>query len=143
MTNDVNKIFESIANAASEVVDEAKDVAQSASKVIAGQYGNVKLRLELSQLQEVQRGIFAQIGRTLFLIHSGEFKNEDGAEEGDNIASAQKIIDENLLEAAKLDAQISALQIRIAQSQNKRICQSCKNACAQNEAYCSSCGNKL
>ncbi len=142
MTSDVNKILDSITSAANEVVDEARDVAQTASKALTGHYGSVKLRFELSQLQEKQRDIFAQIGRTLYFVHSGVYSNDENTQE-DNLKTPQHNIDNLLLQAAKLDAQIEAVQAQLAKSQNKHICGKCKNACGQNEAFCSACGNAL
>ncbi len=142
MSSETNKIFDTIANAASEVIDEAKDVAQSASKVVAGRYGTVKLHFELSQLQDAQHNIFAQIGHTLFLIHSGAV-NIDALQNGENSVPPQNLIDDLLLEAAKLDAQIDIIGAQLANTQNKKLCPKCKKSCAQNEVYCSDCGNKL
>ncbi len=142
MSNETSKIFETIASAASEVVDEAKDVAQSAGKVVSERYGSVKLRFELAQLQESQNSVFSQIGRTLFLIHSGVLKNEP-SQSDDNSTTPQQLIDDLLLNAAKLDAQIDVIQMQIASAQSKKLCSRCKNACLQSEAFCSACGNKL
>ena len=91
MDSNVNKILQNIVNTATLAADEAKAAVHSAGKAVAGKYDEVKMNIELARLSDEQEDVFSDIGRMLFLMHTGAVKDTVMSDEGEK--SPQQVID--------------------------------------------------
>ena len=82
MDSNVNKILQNIVNTATLAADEAKAAVHSAGKAVAGKYDEVKMNIELARLSDEQEDVFSDIGRMLFLMHTGAVKDTVMSDEG-------------------------------------------------------------
>ena len=100
MDSNVNKILQNIVNTATLTADEAKAAVHSAGKAVAGKYDEVKMNIELARLSDEQEDVFSDIGRMLFLMHTGAVKDTVMSDEGEK--SPQQVIDALLVSAERL-----------------------------------------
>ena len=84
MDSNVNKILQNIVNTATLAADEAKAAVHSAGKAVAGKYDEVKMNIELARLSDEQEDVFSDIGRMLFLMHTGAVKDTVMSDEGES-----------------------------------------------------------
>ena len=88
MDSNVNKILQNIVNTATLAADEAKAAVHSAGKAVAGKYDEVKMNIELARLSDEQEDVFSDIGRMLFLMHTGAVKDTVMSDEGEKVPAA-------------------------------------------------------
>ena len=122
MDSNVNKILQNIVNTATLAADEAKAAVHSAGKAVAGKYDEVKMNIELARLSDEQEDVFSDIGRMLFLMHTGAVQDTVMSDEGEK--SPQQVIDALLVSAEK-------------------VCPCCGRICGEHDAFCAVCGTRL
>ena len=127
MDRNTSRILQELANAA----DEAKSAVQNAATAVGEKYDIVKAGLEMNRLEVRQEAVFSDIGRVLFLVHTGKVKDTMESDEGPR--SPQQVIDELL---------ISAEQIQ-QESHTGRFCTKCGREAGEDDVYCAGCGAKL
>ena len=71
MDRNTSRILQELVNAA----DEAKSAVQSAATAVGEKYDIVKAGLEMNRLEVRQEAVFSDIGRVLFLVHTGKVKD--------------------------------------------------------------------
>lgn len=141
MDSNVNKILQNIVNTATLAADEAKAAVYSAGKVVAGKYDEVKMNIELARLSDEQENVFSDIGRMLFLIHTGTVKDTVMSDEGEK--SPQQVIDALLVSAEQIQQEMDVITDKLTVCRNEKICPCCGRICAEQDAYCAVCGTRL
>lgn len=137
--NAIQQIIESLANAATAAASTVGSAAQKAGKAVGEKYDVVKMKLELNRLQSEQRNVFADIGRTMFLLQNGGFS----AENGQSPTDAQQLIDQLLLLADEKQQNIDALSEAMSRLSGNVVCVVCGRVCNVEDSYCPNCGAKL
>ena len=107
MDSNVNKILQNIVNTATLAADEAKAAVHSAGKAVAGKYDEVKMNIELARLSDEQEDVFSDIGRMLFLMHTGAVKDTVMSDEGEK--SPQQVIDALLVSAEQVQQEMDVI----------------------------------
>ena len=138
MDRNTSRILQELANAA----DEAKSAVQNAATAVGEKYDIVKAGLEMNRLEVRQEAVFSDIGRVLFLVHTGKVKDTMESDEGPR--SPQQVIDELLISAEQIQQEIDAAEQRIQQESHKgRFCTKCGREAGEDDVYCAGCGAKL
>ena len=97
MDSNLSKILHYLANSAADAAAGARSAVMNAKEAIGEKYDNVKLNMELNQLDEKQENVFSDIGRMMFLMHTGKLKDTVMTEDGPK--TPQQVIDSLLLTA--------------------------------------------
>lgn len=139
--NRINQILASLATAASTAADGVSDAVQTAGQVVGEKYDAVKLNVELARLQEDQKKLFSDIGRTMFMIQSGAVVA--GNEESGELVDAQQTIDRLLLLADQKQQEIDLAADRLYKLNGNVVCNICGKVCSGKDVYCAACGAKL
>ena len=145
MNSNVNKLLQNIVSTAAMAATEAKTVVSSAGKAVAEKYDEVKLNVEFLRLSEEQEDVFSDIGRMLFLMHSGVVKDTVMSDEGEK--TPQQVIDSLRVSAEQLEQQMDAITKRLAAfdgaAEDEKICPACGRICDGHDAFCAVCGTHL
>ena len=134
MDSNLSKILHDLANSAADAAAGARSAVMNAKEVIGEKYDNVKLNMELNQLDEKQENVFSDIGRMMFLMHTGKVKDTVMTEDGPK--TPQQVIDSLLLTAEQVQQEIDALYSRLAISlreENERLRESLRRLEEENE----------
>ena len=122
----------------------ARSAVMNAKEAIGEKYDNVKLNMELNQLDEKQENVFSDIGRMMFLMHTGKLKDTVMTEDGPK--TPQQVIDSLLLTAEQVQQEIDALEAKLGEDGEELSCLTCPkcgNVCFEGDHYCSACGEHL
>lgn len=138
-TNRIHQILAHLADAATTAADGMSDAMHSAGTAVGDKYSALKLNIELSRLQEEQRKLFCDIGRTMFLIQSGGA----GADNGNEMVDAQQTVDRLLLLADQRQQEIDMVSQKLNSLNGDKVCTACGQVCHEVDTFCSSCGAKL
>ena len=139
MDSNVNKILQNIVNTATLAADEAKAAVHSAGKAVAGKYDEVKMNIELARLSDEQEDVFSDIGRMLFLMHTGAVKDTVMSDEGEK--SPQQVIDALLVSAEQVQQEMDVITDKLTVCRNEKVCPCCGRICGEHDAFCAVCGN--
>lgn len=135
----IHQIIEHLSNAASAAASSVGSAAQKAGQYVGEKYDVVKLKIELNRLQSDQKNIFADIGRTMFLLQSGGFADNGIT----NAVDAQQLVDQLLLLAEEKQQNIDELTDKLNQLSGSVVCVVCGRVCDARDTYCPTCGAKL
>ena len=116
---------------------------ESARKSVAEHYDTMKLTVELSRLRTQQERLFADLGRTMFLIKTGSLKANE-AERGQK--TPQQTVDDLLISAGQLQQEMDEINAelgRAAHNLGKAVCPQCGHQCAEADTFCAACGTQL
>ncbi len=138
----VNQILAHLAGAASVAKDGVSDAVQTAGQAVNEKYSAVKLTLEVNRLHDEQIKLFADIGRTMFLVRTGAFDAEVKTEDGTTV-DAQQTIDALLEQADQKQTEIDAAAEKLAALNGTKVCAVCGHAADPKDVYCSACGTKF
>ena len=144
MDSNLSKILHDLANSAADAAAGARSAMMSAKEAIGEKYDNVKLNMELNQLDEQQENVFSDIGRMMFLMHTGKVKDTVMTEDGPK--TPQQVIDSLLLTAEQVQQDIDALEAKLGEDDETLAClpcPKCGNVCFEGDHYCSACGERL
>ena len=141
MDSNVNKIMQNIVNTATLAADEAKAAVHSAGKAVAGKYDEVKMNIELARLSDEQENVFSDIGRMLFLMHTGAVKDTVMSDEGEK--SPQQVIDALLVSAEQVQQEMDVITDKLTVCRDEQICPCCGRICGEHDAFCAVCGTRL
>lgn len=144
MDSNLSKILHDLANSAADAAASARSAMMSAKEAIGEKYDNVKLNMELNQLDEQQENVFSDIGRMMFLMHTGKVKDTVMTEDGPK--TPQQVIDSLLLTAEQVQQEIDALEAKLGEDDETLACLTCPkcgNVCFEGDHYCSACGEHL
>ena len=141
MDSNVNKILQNIVNTATLAADEAKAAVHSAGKAVAGKYDEVKMNIELARLSDEQEDVFSDIGRMLFLMHTGAVKDTVMSDEGEK--SPQQVIDALLVSAEQVQQEMDVITDKLTVCRNEKVCPCCGRICGEHDAFCAVCGTRL
>lgn len=139
--NRVSQILAHLADAASSAATGVSDAVQSAGQAIGGKYDSVKLNFELGRLHDDQEKLFADIGRTMYLIQSGAFSSEP--EGTAPLVDAQQTIDTLLLQADQKQQDIDLAAERLNKLNGSKVCPVCAKISNGKDIFCSACGARL
>ena len=144
MDSNLSKILHDLANSAADAAAGARSAMMSAKEAIGEKYDNVKLNMELNQLDEQQENVFSDVGRMMFLMHTGKVKDTVMTEDGPK--TPQQVIDSLLLTAEQVQQDIDALEAKLGEDDETLACLTCPkcgNVCFEGDHYCSACGEHL
>ena len=130
MDSNVNKILQNIVNTATLAADEAKAAVHSAGKAVAGKYDEVKMNIELARLSDEQEDVFSDIGRMLFLMHTGAVKDTVMSDEGEKSAE-------------QVQQEMDIITDKLTVCRNEKVCPCCGRICGEHDAFCAVCGTRL
>ncbi|MDL2325294.1 hypothetical protein LJC61_09170 [Ruminococcaceae bacterium OttesenSCG-928-A16] len=139
--NRINQILASLAAAATSAADGVTDAVHTAGQVVGEKYDAVKLNIELARLQEEQKKLFADIGRTMFMIQAGTIA--DSADTDSELVDAQQTVDRLLLLADQKQQEIDLTADRLFKLNGNIVCNVCGKVCSGKDSFCSACGAKL
>lgn len=143
MDKNISKILQDIANTAASAADTAKAAVMTAKDVVVEKYDVVKMNREMTRLRAEQEDVFSDIGRMLFLMHTGKVGESVQSDEGEK--SPQQVIDALLVEAEQLQQQMDALSEKLEDLDEGQGCKcpQCGHLCAKEDVFCAACGAKL
>lgn len=141
MDKNISKLLQNIVSTASIAADGAKNVMQQAGKVVADKYDEVKLNVELARLEEEQESVFSDIGRMIYLMHTGAVRETVMSDEGEK--SPNQVIDSLLVTAEQLGQEMDLITGKLTEFRDEKICPCCGRLCAEQDSFCSVCGTKL
>ena len=141
MNSNINGILQNIVSTAAMAASEAKTAVRSAGKRVAEKYDEVKLNVELLRLTEEQENVFSDIGRMLFLLHTGVVTDTVMSDEGEK--TPQQVIDALLVSAEQLQQEMDVITGRLAVESDEKICPECGRICGGHDVFCAVCGTRL
>lgn len=150
MDQKISQLLQDLSEAAANAADSVSAAVQSARDAVSEKYDTVKLNLELSRLEDQQEDIFSDIGRMLFLMHTGKVQDNVVTDEGDK--TPQQVIDALLVNAEQMQQQIDAVEEKLgveleqeeaAQPADGTPCPSCGHVCRPDDVFCAACGGRL
>ena len=141
MNSNINAVLQNIVSTAAIAASEAKTAVRSAGKRVAEKYDAVKLNVELLRLTEEQENVFSDIGRMLFLLHTGAVTDTVMSDEGEK--TPQQVIDALLVSAEQLQQEMDVIAGRLAVESDERICPECGRICGGHDVFCAVCGTRL
>lgn len=141
MNSNINAVLQNIVSTAAMAASEAKTAVRSAGKAVAEKYDEVKLSVELLRLTEEQEDVFSDIGRMLFLLHTGVVKDTVMSDEGEK--TPQQVIDALLVNAEQLQQEMDVITGRLAVACDEKICPECGRVCGGHDVFCAECGARL
>ena len=113
----------------------------SAGKAVAGKYDEVKMNIELARLSDEQEDVFSDIGRMLFLMHTGAVKDTVMSDEGEK--SPQQVIDALLVSAEQVQQEMDVITDKLTVCRSEKVCPCCGRICGEHDAFCAVCGTRL
>lgn len=141
MNSNINGILQNIVSTAAMAAVEAKTAVRSAGRAVAEKYDEVKLNVELLRLTEEQEDVFSDIGRMLFLLHTGVVTDTVMSDAGEK--TPQQVIDSLLVSAEQLQQEMDVITGRLAAECDEKRCPECGHGCGAHDAFCAACGAKL
>lgn len=142
MDKRINQILHELASTAADAAAGARAVVMNAKETLGDTYDTVKLNLAWSRLDEEQEHLFSDIGRMLFLIHTGRIGDTVMSDEGEK--SPQQVIGALLLNAEQIQQQLDALELKLGErAPCGPICTQCGKHCMAGDRFCHACGALL
>lgn len=150
MDQKISQLLQDLSEAAANAADSVSAAVQSARDAVSEKYDTVKLNLERSRLEDQQEDIFSDIGRMLFLMHTGKVTDTVVTDEGDK--TPQQVIDALLVNAEQVQQQIDAVEEKLGVELEKEEavppadgapCPSCGHLCSPDDVFCAACGGRL
>lgn len=150
MDGNMSRILQELTGAARDAADRAVAAASAAREAVSDKYDAVKMTLEHSRLEDEQEDIFSDIGRMMFLMHTGKITDTVMTDDGPR--TPKQVIDALLLSAEQIGQQMDAIEARLACGEAGRApeppaaakpCPHCGHPCADGDNFCAACGGKL
>ena len=141
MNSNINAVLQNIVSTAAMAASEARTAVRSAGKRVAEKYDKVKLNVELLRLTEEQENVFSDIGRMLFLMHTGVVTDTVMSDEGEK--TPQQVIDALLVSAEQLQQEMDVITDKLSVTSDERICPECGRICGEHDVFCAVCGTRL
>ena len=141
MNSNINAVLQDIVSSAAMAASEAKTAVRSARKAVAEKCDAVKLHVELLRLTEEQENVFSDLGRMLFLLHTGVVTDTVMSDEGEK--TPQQVIDALLVSAEQLQQEMDVITDRMSVTSDERICPECGRICGEHDVFCAVCGTRL
>ncbi len=150
MDQKISQLLQDLGEAAANAADSVSAAVQSARDAVSEKYDSVKLSLERSRLEDQQEDIFSDIGRMLFLMHTGKVTDTVATDDGDK--TPQQVIDALLVNAEQVQQQIDAVEEKLGVELEKEDtvqpadgtpCPSCGHVCRPDDVFCAACGGRL
>lgn len=136
----LRKILRDIGHTAATAADEGKKVIGKTGKAVSDKADIAKSSLQLLNLRADQEDIFAEIGKTIYLLHSGAMPNDVDAEGG---SETEATINRLLIKAAEKQSEMDYYTEKLAQLKGQRTCPVCGKKCRDDDIFCAGCGKKL
>jgi ribosomal protein L40E len=112
------------------VLDKAKDIAETAGKKAEKVVEISKLKLRVSQINSEAKKAYEKLGSAVYHMKKANYEDEG------LIASVVEEVDELYAERAKVEARLASLQ-------NQVICSTCGAKNPEDAVFCVKCGNRL
>lgn len=93
------------------------------------------------RLSDEQEDVFSDIGRMLFLMHTGAVKDTVMSDEGEK--SPQQVIDALLVSAEQVQQEMDVITDKLTVCRNEKVCPCCGRICGEHDAFCAVCGTRL
>ncbi len=113
-----------------DVVDKAKDIAETAGKKAEKVVEVSKLKLRVSQINSEAKKAYEKLGSAVYHMKKANYEDEG------LIASVVEEIDGLYAERAKIEARLASLK-------NQVICDTCGAKNPEDAVYCVKCGSRL
>ncbi len=113
-----------------DVVDRAKDFAETAGKKAERVLEISKLKLQVSQISSDIKQAYAKLGNAVYNMKKANYEDEG------LIKSVVEEIDTLFAARAATEAKLAALR-------NQVICDTCGAKNAEDAVYCNKCGSRL
>lgn len=113
-----------------DVVDKAKDLAETAGKKAERVVEVSKLKLQVSQINADIRRAYEKLGSAVYNMKKANYEDEE------LIASVVEEIDDLVEDRASTEAKLAVLK-------NQVICDTCGAKNPQEAVYCVKCGSRL
>ena len=113
-----------------DVVDKAKDIAETAGKKAEKVVEVSKLKLRVSQINSEAKKAYEKLGSAVYHMKKANYEDEG------LIASVVEEVDELYAERAKIEARLASLK-------NQVICDTCGAKNPEDAVYCVKCGSRL
>lgn len=136
----IKKLLREVGRTASAAADEAKSAMGNAGKAVSNTADTARANLQLLTLRADQEDIFAEIGKTMYLLNSGALKSDALQEDG---GEAGVKINRLLMKAAEKQSEIDYYIEKLAQRKNGKPCPACGKKCRDEDTFCPSCGQRL
>ncbi len=113
-----------------DVVDKAKDIAETAGKKAEKVVEVSKLKLRVSQINSEAKKAYEKLGSAVYHMKKANYEDEG------LIASVVEEVDGLYAERAKIEARLASLK-------NQVICDTCGAKNPEDAVYCVKCGSRL
>ena len=113
-----------------DVVDKAKDIAETAGKKAEKVVEVSKLKLRVSQINSEAKKAYEKLGSAVYHMKIANYEDEG------LIASVVEEVDGLYAERAKIEARLASLK-------NQVICDTCGAKNPEDAVYCVKCGSRL
>lgn len=139
----IQQILSHLASAATTAADGVTEAVHSAGEAVGDKYSAFKLGVEINRLHDEQAKLFSDIGRTMFLIHTGGIP-ADAKNEAGEVLDAQDTVDKLLALADDKQREIDEATEQLNKLNGQRVCVVCGKVAANSaDKYCAACGTKL
>ena len=113
-----------------DVVDKAKDIAETAGKKAEKVVEVSKLKLRVSQINSEAKKVYEKLGSAVYHMKKANYEDEG------LIASVVEEVDGLYAERAKIEARLASLKTQV-------ICDTCGAKNPEDAVYCVKCGSRL
>lgn len=138
----IQQIMAHLASAASTAADGVSEAVHSAGDAVGEKYSAFKLGVEINRLHDEQNQLFANIGRTMYMIHTGAIPTEPDVDDGE-MADAQGTVDSLLALAAEKQRAIDEAEEKLQKLNGQKACAVCGTVAEPKDKYCAQCGTPL
>jgi len=116
-------VLDDILTGAKNIVDVAEDKATKAFEFSKTKYKSAQLKKEVSDL-------YKKLGSAVYTMIKTEYEDKE-------------IIDSLVSEIDIVKEELDEINIKIADTKNKKVCPACDTANEKDSAYCTRCGNRF
>lgn len=127
MEQKVQEIFEKVRETATAAALATGKMADVASKKMGELVSTTKTNLQIFDLNTDIEVLYKEIGKSVFLTHTG-------------VAANPVEIEEKIAEIDSKYQKIASLKAANCEIKASLKCPECGKACAKNDAFCSDCG---
>lgn len=138
----INQILAHLASAASIAGNGVSEAVNTAGDKVEEKYSEFKLKIEVTRLKDELDKLFANIGRTMYMIHIGALREGHTTEDG-TVMDVQQTVDNLLKLAVEKQAEIDAATEKLCKTSGKKTCPVCHKVANTGDKHCSECGAKL
>ncbi|MGD9560612.1 MAG: hypothetical protein AB7V55_08420 [Oscillospiraceae bacterium] len=138
----IRQILAHLGSAASTAADGVNEAVHSAGEMVGDKYAAFKLGVEINRLQDEQCKLFCDIGRTMYMIHTGAIPSEPENAEGETM-DAQQTVDQLLAKADEKQKALDEATEKLNKLNGQKVCAVCGAVANPKDKFCANCGAKF